>query len=106
MEPRRIELKLTPAQAADPSEVARLAAAAAGCSPEGLTVIPVRRSVDARKGEPKVLLLLDLWKGTPPPPEPAIMSRAPDKKKGRVIIVGAGPAGYFCALELLLRGLR
>ena len=106
MKPRRVELKLTPAQAADTDEVARLAADAAGWKAEGLTVVPLRRSLDARKGEPTVVLLLELWKGAKPPVPSAIMSQAPDQKKGRVIVVGAGPAGYFCALELLLLGYR
>jgi uncharacterized FAD-dependent dehydrogenase len=107
MTPRRIELKIPPAQAADPGEVRRLSLAAAGwAETEGISLVPVRRSIDARKGEPKVVLLIDLYPGPPPPCQPEIMSRAPERKRGRVIVVGAGPAGYFCALELLLLGLR
>lgn len=106
MKPRRLELKLTPAQAADPQEVERQAAAVSGWSAGSFVAVPVRRSIDARKGEPKVVLLLDLWKGAAPPPRPAIMSAAPGARRGRVVIVGAGPAGYFCALELLRRGVR
>ena len=34
------------------------------------------------------------------------MEETPDKLSGDILIVGAGPAGYFCALELLLLGKR
>lgn len=103
--PRRLELKLTPAQAADPQEVERQAVAACGWPAGSFAMVMVRRSIDARKGEPKVVLLLDLWKGEAPPARPPVMQDAPDSRRGRVVIVGAGPAGYFCALELLLRGV-
>ncbi len=106
MKPRLVELKLTPAQAADPKEVSRLAGLSVGWRPEDFLARPVRRSIDARKGEPRVVLLLELWKGTTPPAVPAVLEGMPDRKRGRVIVVGAGPAGYFCALELLRLGVR
>lgn len=108
MSTRRIELKLTPAQAADPQEVMRLAAQRAQWKGpvQELSVVPVRRSIDARKGEPKIVLLLDLVKGEAPPPPPPLLAQVPDRLRGRVIIVGAGPAGYFCALRLLLGGVK
>ena len=106
MKPRVVELKLTPSQAADSDEVRRLAAKKAGLPEENLQIVPVRRSIDARKGDPKVVLLAEAWTQTPPPPPSPLMSQAPDKLQGRVVIVGAGPAGYFCALELLLHGIR
>ncbi len=106
MKPRQVELKLSPAQAADPDEVRRQVAQKAGLPEDGLHVVPVRRSIDARKGEPKVVLLSQVWTSEPPPPPSPIMAEAPEKKRGRVVIVGAGPAGYFCALELLLQGIR
>lgn len=106
MKPRQIELKLSPAQAADPDEVRRQVAQKAGLPEDSLHIVPVRRSIDARKGEPKVVLLSQVWTSEPPPPPSPIMAEAPEKQRGRVLIVGAGPAGYFCALELLLQGLR
>lgn len=106
MKPRLLELKLTPAQAADETEVLRLCAKRLRKKPNKITAVPRRRAVDARKGEPKIVLSLEVWDGSPPPPEPAILQRVPSKLRGEVIVVGAGPAGYFCALELLLCGVK
>lgn len=103
---RRVDLELTPAQAADEAEVRRQAALAAGLSEERVTVVPRRRSIDARRGQPRVLLAVDVHEGEPPPEEPSPFSRVPATLRGRVVIVGAGPAGYFAALELLLHGLK
>lgn len=104
MEPRLIELKLSPARAADPAEVEREAARVVGWTPR--EVVTVRRSIDSRKGEPKVVLGLEVWKKASPPPRPAVLQGVPPRQRGTVVIVGAGPAGYFCALELLMQGLR
>lgn len=106
MKPHVVELKLTPAQAADSGEILRLCAKKLKLNPKGLSVVPKRRAVDARKGEPKVVLQVEVWQGAPPPPEPPLMEAAPKTLDGTVVVVGAGPAGYFCALELLLCGLR
>ncbi len=106
MKPRRLELKLTPTQAADPDEVQRICAEKLGQQPACLSVVPVRRAVDARRGEPKVVLAVEIYRGPKPAGPPPIMSEAPDRLRGDVIVVGAGPAGYFCALELLLCGLK
>ena len=67
-----------------------------------------KRSLDARKGRPKFLLRLlvgidqevktdaeELW----------ISFQQADKGK-EVLIIGAGPAGYFAALECIEQGLR
>ncbi len=106
MKPHRVELTLSPVEAADSDGVKLRAASKLRLSPEEICVVPVRRSIDARKGQPKVVLLLDVYPGQPPVSPPAVMSNVPDLKKGTVLIVGAGPAGYFCALELLLLGVR
>lgn len=106
MKPRKIELKLTPAQAADEQEILNLCARKLKKNPSKISVVPVRRAVDARRGEPKIVLGLDVWEGAAPSPPSPIMQEAPDKLSGDILIVGAGPAGYFCALELLLLGKR
>ncbi len=106
MKPQRLELKLTPAQAADHDEVVRICANKLRKRGDRLTVIPTRRAVDARRGEPKVVLSVEVWEGPPPAPPAPTLEKVPSKLVGTVVIVGAGPAGYFCALELLLQGMK
>lgn len=90
-----------------------------GVSPADLASVRVVRSVlDARKkGSPRFIYTLEVELApgrpprklppdvapAPPPPEPARPVRAPRLPP---VIVGTGPAGLFCALGLLERGVR
>ena len=98
---------ITPAQAADPAEVRRCARRHAGLSDDAEAgVRMVRRSIDARSRFPRVRIVADVFTGHEPPATERITDRlkAADPQR-RVVIVGAGPAGYFAALELLLHGI-
>ncbi len=61
----------------------------------------VRRSIDARRGRVRFELLLSLA------PQAAIGGELPREVAGpkRVIVVGAGPAGMFCAYQLARHGI-
>ena len=104
---RRIELALRPSQAADPVDVRRMVASELGCSDDDLTSIrPVRRSIDARSRYPVVRLTVDAYVHEDAPVPPREVDRClPADPTKRVLIVGAGPAGYFAALELLTQGI-
>lgn len=69
----------------------------------------VRRSIDARKGRPKFVLRY-LVSDTNEKIETPLESCQLDYKKNitnkKVLIIGAGPAGYFAALTCLERGLQ
>jgi uncharacterized protein len=94
----------------------RRAAARLGLSTEHLReAVVVRRSLDARKkGHPRWLVNLEVTVegevvGVPPdvapapdPERPPLPVRRPDSAP---IILGAGPAGLFCAFGLLERGV-
>jgi uncharacterized FAD-dependent dehydrogenase len=101
---RQVELKLTPAEAAQPETV--VAKARAACGWPLAEVVVRRRSLDARKGKPLFVLLVDVYHRQSPPPEPMVLADLKVAKGPQVVIVGAGPAGYFAALELLHLGLR
>lgn len=101
---RSLELKLTPAQAHDPDEVRRIVEGK--LRSRAGDIVPVRRSVDARKGEPLVVLTVDVYRPGEKPPEVPPYFESVGDLQSRVLIVGAGPAGYFAALELLLLGCK
>ncbi len=67
----------------------------------------IKRSLDARRGSPKFKLKIDAYINESPPATKSIMNNLPsvDHKK-KVIIIGAGPAGYFAALKLIQLGLK
>jgi uncharacterized protein len=105
---REIELKLFPAEAADEALLLQRAAHKAGLSPTQVTEARVvRRSIDARGSRPVVILRVEVYADTPYQSEPAILAGLqPVSEARRAIIVGAGPGGYFAALELIEAGIK
>ena len=61
-----------------------------------------KRAIDARKGRVRFHLVLG-----PVTPTPELSFRAPREvdRERRVVIIGAGPAGLFCAHELARQGI-
>jgi len=102
-----VELVLTPAQAADVAYVRSQAIAEAGALQEDVSaVVQNRRSIDARARAPRIRLQCEVYVHEEPPVDVLITSTFKDANPTkRVIIVGAGPAGYFAALELLEHGI-
>jgi uncharacterized protein len=99
--------------------LASRAAEKLGVTPADLASVRVVRSVlDARKkGSPRYIYTLEveLAGGRPPkkiPPDVSEAAPAPEplpkvrEPERRPIIIGTGPAGLFCALGLLERGVR
>ena len=69
--------------------------------------ILVKKSIDARGKRPVYLLRYDVYiDETYEAPTPNLEKYADVTDKQRVIIIGAGPAGYFAALECLESGLK
>jgi len=105
--PKRIELLLSPSQAVNPATVRHHAALEAGIVLDDVTSVRlIRRSIDARARMPGVRIQADVYAGEEAPVTSLVrdnLKHANSKK--RVIIVGAGPAGYFAALELLEHGI-
>lgn len=106
---REIELTLLPAEAQDPKIIEQKALKKTGWSPQKLgEVIPLRRSIDARGCRPVVRLKVAVFsKDEAYEPAPRLLDQLQMvDEQDEVIIVGAGPAGYFAALELIELGLK
>lgn len=105
---KEIELKLLPEEAANLSVIRQRAIRKSGVPQERIKdVQQLRRSIDARGSRPFFRLRVAVFIDEQPSPEPAILDRFQDvSEKEPVIIVGAGPAGYFAALELIELGLK
>jgi uncharacterized FAD-dependent dehydrogenase len=111
--PREVVLRLPPSS--EPPVTAgtallHAAAGALGCSPDTLAAARLRRvSFDARPRERRWRLVVDVWmrgEAVPPAPPttPPTFAR-PAPGAPRVVVVGSGPAGMFCALDCLAAGL-
>ena len=105
---KRIEIAIELDKAFDGAHLRRAASDSCGTPPESVTdIVLVRRSLDARRKVPVYRVAFDIYVGeTPPVPAPhtsRLRSAGTDK---RVIVVGAGPVGYFAGLRLLEQGIQ
>jgi uncharacterized protein len=105
---KEIELKLLPSEAVDDAIIHHRTAQMLSIKPDALSeVVPLRRSIDARGKQPIVQLRVTAYIGEQAQAEPAILPQFKDVSEQKsVIVVGAGPAGYFAALELIEQGLK
>jgi uncharacterized FAD-dependent dehydrogenase len=105
---KTISITITPAQAADADQIKHIAGAEAGISLSRITGYHIlKRSIDARSRQAKVLLQMELFADEPPTPSPAFDPQLQNVTNARpVVIVGAGPAGLFAALRLISLGLK
>ena len=107
-QPVRVELALHPDVLLDPARV-RSAAARAAQLPEARVQDAriVRRAIDARHRQVRVQLLVDVFTAVPPAesaPQPLALATLHGEPE--VVVVGAGPAGLFCAWQLARHGVR
>ena len=66
----------------------------------------VKRSIDARSKNVRINLLIEVYIGETPSNTPSPIEYKNVKKSKEVIVVGAGPAGLFAALQLIENGLK
>ena len=106
----RITLRIAAAQIRDKAHLAQRLAHRLGLA--GPAELPpyriLRRSIDARPRPPCYELVVGIGPAAAAVPLPALPPcLTPAKRRNPpVVIVGAGPAGYFAALELLAHGIR
>lgn len=104
------EIVLLPKERHDAERLRQKAAEALGCLPEHIEHVEVlRASLDARGREPVYRLRVEVYPISEAfIPEAAVLAsfRPVSEEAPTVLIIGAGPAGYFAALELLECGIR
>lgn len=102
-----VELKLSPSDAVDMDLVRAAAIQKASVSAKRVKDWSIhKRSIDARGKSPLIVLQVKLHLDELPKPEPLIRDAYKPLTNKKVVIVGAGPAGYFAALELLEYGIK
>ncbi|HBK88792.1 MAG: FAD-dependent oxidoreductase [Cyclobacteriaceae bacterium] len=105
--PQQQELVLTPSEAFDPVLYQRALEEQLGLSATGLAFRLVKRSIDARGRQVVVRLLGEVVSRDEAQQK---LTYNPDyqdvSRRPRVVIVGAGPAGLFAALQLIEAGLK
>lgn len=105
----RIELSLSPEEAANDKIIRQIVKEESNLKDsDEFEIVKVKSSIDARSRFPFVNLLIDVYINEIPPPEPVIKDnyKSVNKSIKKAIIVGAGPAGYFAALELIEHGIK
>jgi uncharacterized FAD-dependent dehydrogenase len=105
---KRIELILSPKESADDKFIEELVRSNLSLKKsDTLHIQKDRSSIDARSRTPRISLLINAYVNEVPkeiPPVKSSFKKVSNNKK--VIIVGAGPAGYFAALELIEHGIK
>ena len=105
---KQLEIKLRPADLGNEELLRQRVLKQLRCRPEELSELRVRRrSIDARGRHPFFRLQVEAFLREEPAAEPAILDQYQMVDEAPpVLIVGAGPAGMFAALELIELGLK
>ena len=105
---KEVEIKIQPRAIEDLTLIKEEALRKAKLKPSANTEVVVRRrSIDARGYQPVYRLLVTVYVDEKPTVEPVILEQFKNVNNApSVIIVGAGPAGYFAALELIELGIK
>ena len=104
---KETEIVCSPEQHEDETALKRLAAAALKISPNQLTGIKIlKRSIDARGRKVVYRMQVRVFINEPFIPESYTVNYPNVSKAKPVIIIGAGPAGLFAALQCIESGLK
>lgn len=107
--PKELLIQLPPQAAADHEQIRQHVARLLRMSPPDIGYIAIlKRSIDARQRAIKINLKLEIYlKGEPVTlSKPEIPDYGDVTASREVVVVGAGPAGLFAALQLIESGLR
>ena len=105
---QEVEIRIAPEDYEDQKLLTGDLAKAAKITPSRIKEFRIlRRSLDARFRPPVYLVRAIITVGDPLPAVPTELDDLPDVSGAREVhIIGAGPAGYFAALECIREGLR
>ncbi len=108
--PHTLELRLPPDQAFDLRELERSTRRHFSIAEdnEDFVFSIKRRSIDARSRQPLIVLSVELSRREEILKGASLLSEiaAVSASAPRIVIIGAGPAGYFAALEALRNGMK
>lgn len=105
---REVVLRVSPREASDEKYYRPLVAKKMKVSTKDITYMRVvKKSIDARKANVIVQLHIEAYANAKPPKKEPIRFEYPDVSNApEVVVVGAGPGGYFAALRLIELGLK
>lgn len=106
---KQLTLRLKPTEAADNQTIKEYIAFSEGKSPTDITGFYIhKRSIDARSRQPWINLTVMATINEPFIERPYVSLPFQDvhHAKRSVVIIGAGPAGLFAALEFLQQGIK
>src|SRR3982751_2429793 len=103
-----LNLVVSPTDAANEGKLKSIAANQLGVSVASITFLKtLKRSIDARSRNIKINLRIEIYTGTTVPETTSYKINYPDvSQRSPVIVVGAGPAGLFAALQLIENGFK
>lgn len=106
---KEVEIKIPPSKINDEDFIQQVTLQKAGLTKsDNAAISMIKRSIDARSKSPYFLCRMEIVINEPTPPYQAhhLRHKPLSVNAKRVIIVGAGPAGYWAALELLELGIK
>ena len=106
---KQLTLKVKPSEAADDNYLKKIVAVETGCKVSDITGYTIlRKSIDARSRQVYINLSIEAFIKEPYHHRPFNKINFGDvsHSRKRVIIIGAGPAGLFAALQLIEKGIK
>jgi uncharacterized FAD-dependent dehydrogenase len=106
---KKISIQVLPSEAANPAKVKNILALAEAVKPSqvsGYTIL--KQSIDARSRSPKINLTVSAFINEPYHSREIqkINFEPVPRSSKKVVIIGAGPAGLFAALQLIEKGIK